>query len=173
MTPLGRSLTRAVSLCGLVLMLCMPSPAAAQNRVGGHFGAVFPLVSHGDGQTVNISDDFNIGFPMGITIKNTGRLAFDLELVPVLDFHDDGPISTPLTIHPGVLASFGRWTSGLRLAVDVGGASWGFTPLLNRGFGEGLFTYFGEVVVPIRFKDDDLGDTQTSVGLGVHIGVGF
>jgi hypothetical protein len=30
-----------------------------------------------------------------------------------------------------------------------------------------------KVVVPIRFKDDDLGDTQTSVGLGVHIGVGF
>jgi hypothetical protein len=47
------------------------------------------------------------------------------------------------------------------------------TSPLNRGFGDGLLTYFGEVVVPIRFKDDDLGDTQTSVGLGVHIGVGF
>jgi len=34
-------------------------------------------------------------------------------------------------------------------------------------------TYFIELVVPIRFQDDIVGDTHTSIGLGVHLGIGF
>jgi hypothetical protein len=29
------------------------------------------------------------------------------------------------------------------------------------------------VVVPIRFQEDSFGDGFTSIGLGVHVGVGF
>jgi hypothetical protein len=110
---------------------------------------------------------------MGITVKTSDRYAFDLELVPTLDPQANGPISVPLTIHPGVLRSLGNsWTAGLRMAFDIGGASWGFTPLLNKGFPIGDHNYFVELVVP-RFQDDSLGDTHGAIGVGVHLGVGF
>jgi hypothetical protein len=160
------------ALLALALFGLSGTPARAENQLGGHFGAVIPIVTHAHGETTDIGDDFKIGFPMGITVKKNDRWAFDLELVPVLDFDEDGPIGVPLTVHPGVLRNLGgSWTLGLRMAFDIGGASWGFTPLLNRGLGGS--GYFVEAVVPIRFQDDEFGEGSTAVGFGVHLGVGF
>ncbi len=162
----------AFALLTLATLCGCGGAAAADDRLGGHFGAVFPLLTHANGDTTTIGDDFKIGFPMGVTIRKTDTFAFDLELVPVLDFNDKGPIGVPLTIHPGVLKGLGhRWTAGLRMAFDVDGASWGFTPLLNKGLGSR--GYFVELVAPIRFQDDALGNSHTAVGLGVHVGIGF
>jgi hypothetical protein len=169
---LVRTATRTV-ISALVLCLTA-SAAAAQDRLGGHFGVVFPLVTHVNGETTNIGDDFKTGFPMGITVKTSDKYAFDLELVPSLDPQDNGPINVGLTVHPGVLRSLGNaWTAGLRMAFDINGASWGFTPLLNKGFPVGGQTYFVEFVVPIRFQDDSVGDTHGAIGFGVHLGIGF
>jgi hypothetical protein len=170
---------RARLLSAVALMsgmgLGLAAAASAQDRVGGHIGVVFPLVTHVDGETVTIGDDFKIGFPMGITIKKSDTLAFDLEIVPVLDPREHGPIDVPLTIHPGILKGLGHGlTLGGRMAFDINGASWGFTPLLNKGFpvGNGL-TYFVEAVVPIRFQDDLIGETHTAIGFAVHTGIAF
>jgi hypothetical protein len=47
----------------------------------GHMGYVLPMVTHSGGQTTNdLTDAFAVGFPVGITVKGSGRLAFDLEL---------------------------------------------------------------------------------------------
>jgi hypothetical protein len=172
--PTGRASRRSILRIGLAaVLLCLAaSLARAENRVGGHFGAVFPLITRAQGDTTNIGDDFKVGFPMGITVKKSGKYAFDLEVVPVLD--EDSPIGVPLTIHPGVLRDFGsNWTGGLRMAFDIGGASWGFTPLLNKGFPKGEHALFVEFVVPIRFQDDAFGEGSTAIGFGVHVGVGF
>ena len=174
--PTGRALRRATQRIGLVVMaLGLAAPlASADDRLGGHFGMVFPLVTRAHGDTTNIGDDFKVGFPMGITVKKSGKYAFDLELVPVLDFNDDGAIGVPLTVHPGVLRDLGgSWTAGLRMAFDIGGASWGFTPLLNKGFAKDDHAYFVEFVLPIRFQDDAAGSGSTAIGFGVHLGVGF
>jgi hypothetical protein len=163
-----------VVLIGAMGLLFAASSAAAQDRLGGHFGVVFPLVTHINGETTNINDDFRVGFPMGITVKTSNTWAFDLELVPVLNPQDGGPIGVPLTLHPGILGSIANgWTGGLRMAFDLDGASWGFTPLLNKGFQLSGTTYFIEAVVPIRFQDDASGDTSTAITFGVHVGVGF
>jgi len=54
-------------------------PAAeGQTTVGGHVGFVLPLVTHAAGQTTNIADNFSIGFPLGVTFKGKGRMAYDL-----------------------------------------------------------------------------------------------
>jgi hypothetical protein len=140
---------------------------SAENRLGGHFGAVFPLVTHVNGETTTISDDFQVGFPMGITVRKSDTFAFDLELVPGIN---NDPQTVSLTVHPGVLFGLGRnWTLGARMAFDVSGDAWGFTPLLNKGF----HTVFLEAVVPIRFTEDDAGQSHTAIGFGVHVGVGF
>jgi len=65
--------------------------------------------------------------------------------------------------------------AGARLAFDVNKASWGFTPILNHGLlkvGSGS-TLFGELVVPVRFQENVFGKSYASIGLGVHVGVGF
>ena len=153
------------------------SAAGAQDvpdRLGGHFGVVFPLVTHVDGVTTNIGDDFKLGFPMGITVKTSEKYAFDLEVVPSIDPQDGGATNVGLTIHPGVLRGLGHaWTAGMRMAFDINGASWGFTPLLNKGFPLDGRTYFVEFVLPIRFQDTSTGDTHTAVTFGVHLGIGF
>src|SRR4030095_3824992 len=159
----GKRTVRCAVLSAIALCLTA-SAAGAQDRLGGHFGVVFPLVTHANGETTNIGDNFSPGFPMGITVKTSDKWAFDLELVPSLDPQDDGPINVGLTIHPGVLRGLGNsWTAGLRRACDVGAASWGFTPLLNKGFPAGGQTYFVEFVVPIRFQDNDVGETHSAI----------
>jgi hypothetical protein len=50
--------------------------------LGGHIGFVLPLVTHSGGQTTSLADQPAVGFPVGITIKGSGRTAFDLEFVP-------------------------------------------------------------------------------------------
>jgi hypothetical protein len=163
--------SRAIGLgLAAVLVLAIGADASAQDRLGGHFGMLFPLANPVQGETISIGDDFVIGFPMGITVKTTDKIAFDLEFVPVIQ---NDPLGTTLTVHPGILYGFRpSWTGGLRMAFDVNDASWGFTPLINYSIagGHGLFV---EAVVPIRFQSKESGDLGTAVGFGIHIGVGF
>jgi len=172
-------MTKAVAIrlclgwCLLVSFLCVPRPAAAQDRLGGHFGALFPLVTRASGTTTTIGDDFVIGFPMGITVKTSDEWAFDLELVPVIQ---NDPLNTSLTVHPGIIRALENgYAAGLRMAFDVNQASWGFTPLVNKSFPVPGRSYkmFIEGVLPIRFQADPAGGNRTSIGLGVHLGVGF
>jgi hypothetical protein len=156
-------------LLGVVLIAGLLSPAAlrAEDTLGGHFGFVLPLVTRAGGTTTSISDQFKIGFPMGITIKTSEKWAFDLELVPTIQ---RTPYVVTLTVHPGVLYALPNdFAAGIRMAFDVNQPSWGFTPLLHKRLTQlGTFPVFGEVVVPIRFQDGN-----NSIGLGVHLGVGF
>lgn len=166
------ALHRRTAAIAVLATTLLTGSAAAQDRVGGHFGAVIPLVTRADGTTTTISDDFVIGFPTGITIRTSPRWAFDLELVPSIQ---NEPLHVDLTVHPGVIASVGGgFGAGLRMAFDVKRPSWGFTPLLNHGFPLGAGTsVFGELVVPIRFQIDPAGEGFTSIGLGIHAGIGF
>lgn len=159
-----------------VLVLLLPvlaAPASAKGRLGGHFGLVVPLVTEVDGETTTVSDDFVIGFPMGLSVKLTDRVAFDLELVPVIQ---DSPQKVSLTIHPGAIFSVGkRYAAGVRMAFDIDGDAWGFTPLVARSFTipKSPVKYFVELDFPIRFLEDDLGDDDTSIGIAFHTGIAF
>jgi hypothetical protein len=167
------SIRLSVSLLALMAVAAVPARAQAQDRLGGHFGAVFPLVTHADGETTTIGDDFKVGFPMGVTVKTSDKWAFDLELVPVIQ---NDPLFVSLTVHPGIIRALsGGYAVGLRMAFDVNNASWGFTPLVNRGFAVPGHSYklFVEGVVPIRFQQTSAGDNHTSIGFAVHTGIGF
>jgi len=167
------SLRLSLGALALMTAVAVPTRAHAQDRVGGHFGAVFPLVSHADGQTTTIGDDFKIGFPMGVTVKTSDKWAFDLELVPVIQ---NDPLMVSLTVHPGIIRGLSRgYAVGVRMAFDVNEPSWGFTPLLNKGFAVPHHSYklFVEGVVPIRFQQSAAGDNHTSIGFAVHTGIGF
>ena len=172
-TLVAAGIAKLFAIAGIICLTA--SAASAQDRLGGHFGAVFPLVTHVNDNTIGIGDDFKIGFPMGITVKTSDRYAFDLEFVPVIDPREGGPVDVSLTVHPGILRSFGDgWTGGLRMAFDINGASWGFTPLINKGFPNGDHAFFVEGVVPIRFQNGNVdAEMHTAIGFGIHLGIGF
>ena len=81
--------------------------------LGGHIGLVLPLVTHSGGQTTSLADQPAVGFPVGITVKGSGRTAFDLEFVP--QYNATGQRLTTLTVHPGLIYSLGHgWAAGGR-----------------------------------------------------------
>lgn len=169
------SFRRSLGGVGVLLLMLpvMASPASAKGRLGGHFGLVIPLVTEVDGETTTVSDDFVIGFPMGLSVKLTERIAFDLELVPVIQ---DSPQEVSLTVHPGAIFSVGkRYAAGIRMAFDIDGDAWGFTPLVARSFTipKSPVKYFVELDFPIRFLEDNSGDDDTSVGIAFHTGIAF
>jgi hypothetical protein len=155
-----------------VFALFLAAPAVqAENKLGGHFGVVIPLITHVDDDTIDVTEDLQAGFPMGITVKTSDKFAFDLELVAGLN---TDPLTTGLTVHPGVLFGLGsNFTFGTRMAFEVNQGAWGFTPLLNKGFPQGNYAIFVEAVAPIRFQEDDLGENQTAITFGIHVGIGF
>jgi hypothetical protein len=150
-------------------------PAAkAQDNLGGHIGFVLPLVTHAGGQTTNISDNFAIGFPMGITVKGQGRMAFDLELVPAIQ---DSPRNVTLTVHPGLVWKLGHnFGAGARLAFDINSSQFGFTPLVNKSWpirDHYFKAYFVEAVLPVRFNRPSGGPSTNPVTFGIHFGIAF
>jgi hypothetical protein len=83
----------ATTLAGRVPLAQAQTEAQAQKgpTLGGHIGLVLPMVTHSGGQTTNdLTDAFAVGFPVGITVKGTGRLAFDLEFVPQINTQSQG-----------------------------------------------------------------------------------
>ena len=157
----------------LILFTCA-GPVQAEDQIGGHIGFVLPLITHAGGNTTNISDNFAIGFPMGITVKGGGKTAFDLEFVPAIQ---DKPRQVNLTVHPGLLRDVGHgFTLGMRLAFDVNSSQFGFTPLINKSWPiEHSFfkAYFVEAVLPVRFNRPAGGPATNPVTFGLHFGVGF
>jgi len=148
--------------------------ASAQDNIGGHIGFVLPLVTHAGGNTTSLADNFSIGFPIGVTFKGKGHMAFDLELVPGVQ---DSPRNTTLTVHPGLVWDLGhRWGAGIRAAFDVNSPSFGFTPLVNHSWPikDSFFkAYFVEAVLPVRFNRPTGGVDTTPVTFGLHFGLGF
>ena len=169
---------RGMAACWKVALLVASTAitGAAQSTVGGHVGFVLPLVTRAAGETTTLGDGFSIGFPMGITVKGSGRMAFDLELVPAVK---NTPRAVTLTVHPGLVWAVGHgFAVGGRAAFDVNSSQLGFTPLVNKSWpikreGSYFKAYFAEAVLPVRFNRPAGGPNTNPVTLGVHFGLGF
>jgi hypothetical protein len=163
---------KAIAIC--TLAAC--SIIARAQTVGGHVGFVLPLVTDTSGNTTSLTDDFSIGFPMGITIKGQGRTAFDLEFIPSIEDH---PRDVTLTIHPGFVWSIGHGMApGIRAAFVASSNTYGFTPLFNKswpieGKGQLFKAWFVEADLPVRFNRPTVGPGTSAVGFAMHFGLGF
>lgn len=170
----------AVRFAGVVAVLLIVGgiapPAQAQVTVGGHVGFVIPWVTHSGGQTTNIGDNFQIGFPLGVTFHGPGRMNLDLEMVPSFS---DSPRSVSLTVDPGVVWGLDKgWAVGLRAAFDVNSSRIGFIPLLNKSWKfkdqKGFFkSYFIEADLPVKFDRPTGQQGSNSVTFATHFGLGF
>ncbi len=166
------------ALLMLLISLLQATPVQAQNDIGGHIGAVVPLLQMSRGNTTSIADNLVGGFPMGITLKLRPDVAFDLEVVPFLD---ENSVSNVI-FHPGVLMGLTNgFTFGLRGAFETAGA-YGVTPLLNKSFpfpSDPNTAFFVEFVLPIRFyqeKPEYQGapvSVDKTISAAIHFGIGF
>ncbi len=158
-----------VSFLPLFMALTFTSfEAQAQNQLGGHFGIVQPLVSFQE-NAPNHFDPYTIGFPMGITVRKNEKFAYDLEFVGFISFAENND-AVNLLVHPGLLWGLGNsFTFGTRLAYEIGGGRYGFSPLLNKGFAIGDQPVFIEFVLPVRTGSGG----GLSVTAALHLGVGF
>jgi hypothetical protein len=157
-----------------------PQAQAKEQRgstLGGHIGFLLPLVTHSGGQTTSLGDQVAVGFPVGITVKGTGRTAFDLEFVP--QYNATGQRLTTLTVHPGLIYSLGHgYAVGLRAAFVVDNPTVGFTPLVNKSWpikhNNSLFkAYFVEADLPVRFNRPVGAPATNAVTFAMHFGVAF
>ena len=145
--------------------------------LGGHIGFLLPLVTHSGGQTTSLADQPAVGFPVGITVKGSGRTAFDLEFVP--QYNATGQRLTTLTVHPGLIYSLGHgYAVGLRAAFVVDNPTVGFTPLVNKSWpikhNNSLFkAYFVEADLPVRFNRPASAPATNAVTFAMHFGVAF
>jgi hypothetical protein len=144
--------------------------------LGGHIGFVLPLVTDSSGNVTDLADAPAVGFPVGITIKGSGRLAFDLEFVPQIN--TTGTRQTTLTVHPGLIYGLGHgFGVGGRIAFDVNNPTWGFTPLVNKSWpirNHGLFkAYFVEADLPVRFSRPVGARATNAVTFAMHFGLAF
>lgn len=159
-----------------IVMFLGSSPAHAQITVGGHVGFVIPWVTHGGGQTTTIGDNFQIGFPLGVSFHGQGRMTLDLEMVPSIS---DDPRTVSLTVDPGLVWSISHgWAAGGRVAFDVNSSQFGFIPLLNKSWkfknDKGFFkAYFIEADLPVKFNRPPGGPATNSVTFATHFGLGF
>jgi hypothetical protein len=145
--------------------------------LGAHIGFLLPLVTHSGGQTTSLGDQVAVGFPVGITVKGSGRTAFDLEFVP--QYNATGQRLTTLTVHPGLIYSLGHgYAVGLRAAFVVDNPTVGFTPLVNKSWpikhNNSLFkAYFVEADLPVRFSRPVGAPATNAVTFAMHFGVAF
>lgn len=155
-----------------------PDPPAEprRNQVMAHFGTGMLLMTRAGGQTRTLADGFIMGmFPIGILVMPNKNIAFDFELMPMVQ---TAPVRIDLTVHPGVLfmnlRNNPKMAAGVRFAFEVNRATWGFTPLFHYTVVERKgVQYFVEGVTPIRFRYDPAGPMTRSFGVGIATGVLF
>jgi len=166
----------AVATFAMIWLGGTATTASAQTSVGGHVGFVIPWVTHAGGQTTSIADNFQIGFPIGVTFKGQGHLALDLEMIPSIS---DKPRDVALTIDPGVVWGLPHGIGiGLRAAFDVNSSQFGIIPLVNKSWEfkepKGIFKrFFVEADLPVKFNRPTGGISTNPVTFATHFGLGF
>lgn len=140
-------------------------------KLGGHVGFVVPIVGRGNGVTTNVGDRFVFGFPVGLTLKTKKNIAIDFEFIPTFNTGRD----FVLTIHPGIIYGFAKkYAVGVRAAYDAGNASYGFTPLISRGFKiNEKVGFFIEADFPVRSNYNPYRDRFGSIAFAAHAGFAF
>lgn len=140
-------------------------------KLGGHVGFVVPIVGRGNGITTNLGDRFVFGFPVGLTLKTKRNIAVDFEFIPTFNTGRD----FVLTIHPGIIYGFAKkYAVGVRAAYDAGAGSFGFTPLISRGFKiNNKVGFFIEADFPIRSNYRPYQSRFGSIAFAAHAGFAF
>jgi hypothetical protein len=141
-------------------------------KVAAYFSVSHPLVtlSATNFPAYNFDNSYTVGFPMGINIIKSDKLAYSIEIVPTINSSKGVTKTTNLAIQPGLIFRYPHGFNVLtRLAFETAGR-YGTNLVFNKVlYKTKMNSYWVSVPIPARFGNN----APASIGLGLQFGVTF
>jgi len=140
-------------------------------KVAAYFSVVHPIVTLSSNlPTYNFDHSYTVGFPMGINLIKSDKLAYSIEIVPTLNASKGVTKTSNLSIQPGLIFRYPNGFNFLtRLAFETSGR-YGTVFVFNKVlFKTKMNSYWMSVPIPARFGNN----APASVGIGLQLGVTF
>lgn len=154
-------------------VFCCSNLKAQNNfiRTTGFFGVLHPLVTVSSQETVvNFRDYYVVGFPFGVNFWKTSKVAFSIEMIPLIKAENGTSKMYNVLFHPGLVFDVGNgFRISARAAFETAGR-YGFTPIFTKTiFKAKSNSYFVAFGLPARFGNDKVA----SIGTALQIGTSF
>ncbi len=140
-------------------------------RTVNYISVVHPIATVYENETVyNFTNDYTVGFPIGINILKSDRFGFSFEITPFIKSENGVSKMNNVLFHPGIM--FRRkngFTINTRMAFETAGR-YGFTAVFSKVIAKTpTYNYFIALPVPFRFGNE----RPTSIGAGLQVGITF
>jgi hypothetical protein len=140
-------------------------------KVAAYFSISHPLVTLSSNLPVyNFDHSYTVGFPVGINIIKSDKLAYSIEIVPTLNSSKGVTKTSNLSIQPGLIFRYPNGFNFLtRLAFETAGR-YGTNFVFNKVFYKTKDnSYWVSIPIPARFGNN----APASLGVGLQFGVTF
>jgi len=140
-------------------------------KVASYFSVVHPIVTLSSNlPAYNFDHSYTVGFPMGINLIKSDKLAYSIEIVPSINSSKGVTKASNLSIQPGLIFRYPNGFNFLtRLAFETSGR-YGTVFVFNKVFYKTkMNSYWVSVPIPARFGNN----VPASIGLGLQFGVSF
>ncbi len=140
-------------------------------KVAAYFSVSHPIVTLSSNlPAYNFDHSYTVGFPIGINIIKSAKLAYSIEIVPTLNSSKGVTKTSNLSIQPGLIFRYPNGFNFLtRMAFETGGR-YGTNLVFNKVlYKTKMNSYWVSVPIPTRFGNN----APASVGIGLQFGVTF
>ena len=140
-------------------------------KVAAYFSINHPLLTISSNlPAYNFDHSYTVGFPIGINIIKSDKLAYSIEIVPTLNSTKGVTKTSNLSIQPGLIFRYPKGFNVLtRLAFETGGR-YGTNLVFNKVlYKTKMNSYWVSVPIPARFGNS----SPASVGIGLQFGITF
>jgi hypothetical protein len=140
-------------------------------KVAAYFSVSHPIVTISSNlPAYNFDHSYTVGFPIGINIIKSAKLAYSIEIVPTLNSSKGVTKTSNLSIQPGLIFRYPNGFNVLtRMAFETGGR-YGTNLVFNKVlYKTKMNSYWVSVPIPARFGNN----VPASVGVGLQFGVTF
>jgi len=140
-------------------------------KVAAYFSVSHPIVTLSSNlPAYNFDHSYTVGFPIGINIIKSAKLAYSIEIVPTLNSSKGVTKTSNLSIQPGLIFRYPNGFKFLtRMAFETGGR-YGTNLVFNKVlYKTKMNSYWVSVPVPARFGNN----APASIGVGLQFGVTF
>ena len=140
-------------------------------KVAAYFSISHPIVTLSSNlPAYEFDHSYTVGFPIGINIIKSAKLAYSIEIVPTLNSSKGVTKTSNLSIQPGLIFRYPNGFNFLtRMAFETGGR-YGTNLVFNKVlYKTKMNSYWVSVPIPARFGNN----APASVGIGLQFGLTF
>ncbi len=140
-------------------------------KMVGYMSFILPIVKMNRNETtVNFSNSFSIGIPVGINILYSDKFGFSYEITPTIKSERRTDKMSSLLFAPGLIFRFKKGFAFVqRLAFETSGR-YGITPLITKVITGGKnVNYFISASVPLRVGNNELPSMGGNLQFGIAL----